>query len=243
MLNSLTNRIRGMGFLATAHWGLYRLAQCFMTLDVSRLVLLEGSSARFTEPTGPSVTFRFLSPEDVRGFAKDATNLLDESHADQLNSGHRSCFAALSEGRLAAYAWYTLHEVDAESNRGRQENSGVAISYPDYMAFMYKGFTHPDFRGRGLYGVMNGLAARSLADRGVTHILSTMDWTNVAARRSCRRLGFKELGRTYRWGWGRWMHTHASRLDDSLELCIGSTLRYTRPKVEFETHPAVLPLR
>jgi len=228
MLHSLTHRLRTTGPLATGLCALYQLAQCCMTLDVSRLVWLDGSKARFKEPTDdPCLTFRFLTPEDVREFSADPTNLLDEAFADRLETGQHFCFAAISakqtgERRLAAYAWFAPHRVDAECNQGKHKNTGVDFSYPNHVVFMYKGFTHPEFRGRGLYGMVNGLAMRSLSDRGITHILSTMDWTNMAARRSCLRLGFSELGLVYRWGWGRWMHTNAPRASRSLGIQVGS---------------------
>ncbi|NOY28754.1 MAG: hypothetical protein GXP28_00840 [Planctomycetes bacterium] len=172
------------------------------------------------------MTFRFLTPEEVQEFSADPSNLLDESFADRLEGGQHFCFAALSSSpskgrRLAAYAWFAPHRVDAECNQGRHKNTGVNFSYPDHVVFMYKGFTHPDFRGRGLYGMVNGLAIRAFSDRGITHILSTMDWTNVSARRSCCRLGFSELGLVVRWGWGRWMHTHAPRIASSLGIQAG----------------------
>jgi len=222
MFRSLLNRFHAVGLLATGYCAVYRLAQCFATLDVSRLVWLEGSTARFQEPTDPCLAFRFLTPEEVRKFSADATNELGESFADRLEEGRHLCFAALSGDQLAAYAWFAPHRIDAESNQGRHKNTGVNFWYPDHVVFMYKGFTHPEFRGRGLYGMVNGLAIRSLTNRGITHILSTMDWTNIAARRSCNRLGFAELGLVFRWGWGRWMHTYAPRVSRPLGIQVGS---------------------
>jgi len=228
MLQSLFRRIRATGLLATGLCVFYRLAQRCMTLDVTRLVWLEESAARFEESPDPSMTFRFLLPSEIRGFSGDPTNELDESFAQRIEEGQHFCFAALSARksggqRLAAYAWFVLHQVDAEYNEGRHKNTGVCFSYPDHAVFMYKGWTHPDFRGRGLYGIVNGLAIRGLSDRGITHCLSTMDWTNTAARRSCSRLGFIELGLVARGGWGNWMHTSSLRAARLLGIQIGET--------------------
>ncbi len=223
MFHSLFNRLRTTGVFATGLCALYRLAQHGMTLDTSRLVWLDGATARFAEPADSRLTFRFLTPEDIRKFSGDTSNELNDSFADRIEAGQHLCFAAIAaepsgDLRLAAYAWFSPHKVEAEYNVGKHKNTGIDFSYPDHVVFMYKGFTHPDFRGRGFYGMVNGLALRGLADRGITHILSTMDWTNNAARRSCRRLGFVELGLACRWGWGRWMHTKLPRVCRSLGI-------------------------
>ncbi len=226
MLHSLFYRLRSTGLLATGFCILYRLAQRIMTLDVARLVLLEGKSARFKEPTDSGLTFRFLHAADIRKFAGDPTNELHESFAERIEEGQHFCFAALSTSpsgasRLAGYAWFVLREIDAEYNQGRHKNTGVRFAYPDHVAFMYKGWTHPEFRGRGLYGMVNGLAVRDFSDRGITHCLSTMDWANIAARRSCARLGFTELGLVVRWGWGSLMQTSSLKTAQLLGIQIG----------------------
>ncbi|NOY43647.1 MAG: hypothetical protein GXP26_17660 [Planctomycetes bacterium] len=242
MLSSLTSRLRSTGFLATGLWVAYRLAQRCMTLDVTRLVWLDGSTANFKESTDSRLTFRFLTPEDILKFSEDATNELNDSFVERIEESQHLCFAALSEGRLAAYAWYTPHRAEAECNQGRHKNTGVDFSYPDHVVFMYKGFTHPEFRGQGLYGLVNGLAMRSLADRGISHILSTMDWTNIAARRSCSRLGFVELGIIYRWGWGRWMNTNAPLTFRPLGIKIGNEAACNhRCKPSKEESPEAIP--
>ncbi len=59
------------------------------------------------------------------------------------------------------------------------------------------------------------LALKSLADRGITKLLSTVEWTNYASLRSFERLGFERLGRRWTLGGGncRWgTNSKAARL-------------------------------
>jgi hypothetical protein len=148
-------------------------------------------------------------------------NILEPAHADRIAGGRDSCFAAIEEDRLAAYAWFARGSIEAENNRGGQENSGVAVSFPDHVAFMYKGFTLPDYRGLGLYRRINRLAMLGLGVHGVQYLLSTLDWTNHAAYRSCRQIGFVQLGRLWRWGWNCSMHTTAPRAAKQLGCRFG----------------------
>ncbi len=209
MLHSICRHYRRVGLFALVHAVLYRFAQRLMTLDVTRVLLLDQQAIKIPKQIDSETRFDFLTAEEVCRFSEDPHSELHASHADRLAGGRDFCFAAISENRLAAYAWFALDSVSAEGNRGRQENTGVAVAFPQNTAFMYHGFTHPDFRGQGLYGQINGLAMRKLSDQGIQFLLSTMDWTNRAAYRSCQRLGFIELGFLWRWGWGRWMHTWA----------------------------------
>ena len=209
MVRSIWHRWRKLGTSTFLGWAAYRLAQRLMRLDVTRVVWLE--SANFPEPAGDGLAFRFLDAEEVRRHSRDPAHGLDASPADRLEGGQDFCFAAVDGERLAAYAWFALGSIEAENNRGRFENSGIAASFPEHVAFMYNGFTHPDYRGRGLYGQVNGLALRALSVHGVQSLLSTMDWTNRAARKSCARLGYRQLGFNWRWGWRNWMHTRATR--------------------------------
>jgi len=189
-LERLRQMRRRYGTGAVLQHLLGRLTQRVAALDVSRLLWLDAATMA---PAGPDeqFTFRFLNANEVRCFAADAENCLNAALADELvrnGNGENCCFAALAEGRLAAYGWYALGVVDA------RHCGGVGLSLPAGAAYFYNGFTRPEFRGRGLYVALMGRGLRALADRGVRHVLASVHWTNWAALRSCRRLGFTDLG-------------------------------------------------
>ena len=142
---------------------------------------------------------RFLDPEEIRVFSRDPTNDLSEVMVDRAAASTDLCFASLfkEDGRLAAYGWYALECIEAE------HNVGVAMSFPPDVAHMYKGFTHPDFRGKRLHGVLMGMALHELGSRGVTKLVSVVSWTNWPSLRSCDRLGYVVLGTTVSLGGGR----------------------------------------
>jgi ribosomal protein S18 acetylase RimI-like enzyme len=158
-------------------------------LTVVRLVWLD--VARLA-PQDPVTGFdcRFLDPEEIRSFSSDPTNDLSGEMADRAAGLRDLCFASVSKenGRLAAYGWYALECIEPE------HNVGVAMSYPSDVAHMYKGFTHPNFRGKRLHGVLMAMALRELGSRGVTKLVSVVSWTNWPSLRSCDRLGYVVLG-------------------------------------------------
>jgi ribosomal protein S18 acetylase RimI-like enzyme len=167
-----------------------RSAQKLLRLEMNEMLWLEGAALPSAIEANSDFEFRFLTVDELAHFANDLANDLDAAFAARVSSGHDLCFAAIAQqGQLASYSWYALGSIEAE------HHLGVAMSLPADVAYMYKAFTHPDFRGRRLYGTIVAMALRSLARRGVTKLITSIEWTNFASLRSCQRLGFQNLGR------------------------------------------------
>lgn len=177
----------------------YKALRKASLLDVTHLMQLKDVKLLPNDHLHSGVDFKWLAADDVRHFSAPEYELSREL-GERLQPGRDGCYAAFLDGRLAAYAWFAIGSIEAEHNRSRSLESGVAISFPSEMAFMYKGFVHPEFRGRRLYGHICTGALESLKQRGVTSIISTAEWTNHAALTSCRRAGFEELGLIWRCG-------------------------------------------
>lgn len=131
---------------------------------------------------------RFLTADEVRRYAADPINGLSPDFADRIESGFDMCFAAVHGDRLANYGWYAFGTVEPE------HAAGVCLGLPTNVAYVYKVFTHPDFRGRRLNGASLGEAAAVLGTQGVDVILAIIYWSNEASLRSFQRLGFRRRG-------------------------------------------------
>lgn len=177
------------GFRSVVRSIIDRFGRMAFGMQVVEVVWLDSDGLKLNLDADPKFEFRFLKAEEVAGFATDPANDLDAGMADRAAGGRDLCFAALCDGRLAAYGWYALDSIEAE------HNFGVAMSYRSTVAYMYKGFTHPEFRGARLHGLGMGLALRNLAMFGVSSLVSTVGWTNDASMKSCDRLGYERLGR------------------------------------------------
>ena len=182
-----------LGVRGIARTLLDRLGQKFWGLQVHDILWLDVSwltdSAAIDLPIDLRVEFRFLTPSEVAVFALDPANDLDETMAERAVGGRDLCFAAVCEGRLANYSWYALDAIEPA------HFCGVGLSYPANMAYHYKGFTHPDFRGQRLHGTAMARSLRALGDRyEVTQLISCVHWLNAPSLNSSKRLGFRSLG-------------------------------------------------
>ncbi len=160
-------------------------------LTVNEVVTLEVGDVNVARPAPAGFEFRFLDADEVARFEADPSNEL-EGMAERARAGHDLCFGALDGALLAAYGWYALGSVEGE------HCDGVALSFPPDVAYMYKGFTHPDYRGKRLHGYVMGLALEALhEERGVERLVSTISWANNASLKSSYRLGYHTRGRLF----------------------------------------------
>ena len=65
---------------------------------------------------------------------------------------------------------------------------------------MYNAFTHPGFRGRHLHAAAVKQVLPKLAERGITRVIASIEWTNFASLRSFQRMGCQRLGRLWALG-------------------------------------------
>lgn len=221
VIKSLFHKLRKANRIRR-NFGMVAMLQHGMNVTGSRLLEFEALTLGWlsidemkTELDLPEdIEMRFLSAGEVEMFALDPQNDLTESHVEKAHAGTDHCFAALIDGRLASYGWYTL---DGAYLIG---NNGLLIRYPSNAAYMHSGFTHPDFRGRRLHGIGMGRALLALSEKGINALLSDVDWANHASLKSCNRLGYQMLGNVYSIGRGQGRIVFVPRTARSLGITI-----------------------
>ena len=162
-------------------------------LVVVQVVWLDVGEVLAAAASAPGFCFREVTAAELMQPARDPANDLDAETAARAADGRNICFAAFDGHRLAAYGWYARHCIEPE------HCFGFGLALPPDVVYMYKGFTHPDYRGRRLHGIAMSLALQHLSRDGITALISTVDWTNEASLRSCARSGYRQIGRLIRW--------------------------------------------
>ncbi len=185
------------GALAAGHKLLYRaLGRCVL-LHVTHLVTmrLDQLSQETAVNSNDGIEFRPLSRDEFLEFATGSDLDLDRTLADRIAPPLDTCFGAIKDDTLIAYFWIATDSIEAVHNSQGSEESGVALSFPANTIYTYNALVHPDHRGAGLYTRLV-LAGCKWAHEtlGVDRLISTVDWTNFSAIRSCRRQGRKSIG-------------------------------------------------
>jgi len=192
---------------------------CAMTLTPSSI------DPAFLEDAA-GMTWGFLDEEYlVRALDQGADADMDrEFIRSALAKGDR-CYGALDDdggaGRVAAYGWY--------STRPTMVTDGLELRFDEGWAYMYKGYTLPAYRGRRLHGLAMARAMSAYVEEGKKGLVSYVDATNEASLKSCRRMGYQDLGHLAAAKIaGRWV-THAAKSCAPYGLALAETSEPASP--------------
>jgi ribosomal protein S18 acetylase RimI-like enzyme len=155
---------------------------------VIRAMSITQVNPKFME-TDPKYTGRFLTPSELENFSRQPELELNEAFLrDALGKGDE-CFAILDGGNLAAYGWY--------SNAPTIVDDELRLRFHRDYIYMYKGFTHTDYRGQRLHAVGMTRALDAYLRRGFKGIVSYVEETNQRSLKSVYRMGYADFGKVY----------------------------------------------
>jgi hypothetical protein len=197
-------------------WLADRVAKRLIYFQVDNLVCFNVDRLPEPPPIEPGLSFRFLTVEELRACSAEPANDIDHWLVERAAAGHELCFGVFVNERLAGYGWCTFGSIDP------RHTEGVAMSCPPHVAYTYKGFTHPEFRGKRLNGLRVLLAAKQLATRGIEKIVALVDWTNGPSMRSCLDTGGAVLGRLVTIGLGRYRWTFSPKAARAIGIEFGT---------------------
>ncbi len=182
------HKIAGLSGVAMALG--YALFNKFFYLKILRgmTLLTADVSEAFLSVPHPYET-RLLCAEDMRRWAGQNEYDLDADFLDLAQSKGDQCLAIFHKKQLAAYGWYS-HQPTRFSQR-------YHLTFDPQWVYMYRGFTHPDFRGQRLHAHGMTEAARVFTAAGYRGLISYVEANNFASLRSCERLGYKTFGSIY----------------------------------------------
>ncbi len=212
-----TNVRRRFGLQKAVAGLAYRTMKRLVKLRINVLMSrpIAGIDALGIQSTVEGLEFRALASAEVRAFAADKIYELNDTMADRIDAGHDWCFASLAGDRLVNYSWYALGSIESL-------HCHVSLSFPADAVYMYKVFTHPDFRGAGVHQATFIHASRLLATLGLQRIVMFVEYANWDSLRSHVRLGFRTLGLVITAGSGRWYFERHPRVDKQLGLRFGA---------------------
>jgi len=188
----------------------YRTARRVGHLQVVNLVSLNLADLSPAPPLSCGLESRWLTADEVRAYAADPTNDLDASMASRLENARNYCHAIVDGSRLANYSWYALESIEPE------HSLGIGLVFPLDTVYLYKAYTHPDYRGQRIHHAAIASAAPFFARQGISQLIAVIECANWASLRSHARLGCGRVGQVFRLGRPPLQFQHYPRLAEKL---------------------------
>ena len=182
-----------------------------MRLDIVNPEYLEASQ---------QLAWQFFSKSQLQALAENpAHDITPEFLREALEKGDE-CYGALDGQVLASYGWY--------SDKPTATSDDLTVYYSPEYIYMYKGFTHPDYRGKRLHAIGMNRALHEYLERHYKGLVSYVESNNFSSLKSTRRLGYEDFGRVVVFSIGKHLFIHASRSCSKF----GFSFAKARPAVE-----------
>jgi hypothetical protein len=189
IVDKVRRKLRRHGFAATLHAYGMRAANSALLFKILRGVYVEQPNPAFLK-CPPGFTATFAPQEVLRDLARNPDNELSLKFVDQALAREDQCFAICDGGVPAAYGWYSFKPAPIGL-------PGLMLHFDPRYVYMYKGFTHPRYRGQRLHAVGVTLALRHYLSRGFQGLVSYVESTNVDSLKSCARAGYRRFGSVF----------------------------------------------
>ena len=151
----------------------------------------------------PKYTAGFLDAAALAQYTSQPEYDLPESFLRRALSVNDECFAIRDGDRLAAYGWYS-----SSQNHFSDE---LTLHFSGEWVYMYRGFTHPAYRGQRLHAIGMTMALAAYQARGFKGLVSCVEAQNSASLKSVYRMGYHDFGTIYGIRLGRFLGKRHSR--------------------------------
>ena len=181
-------RARRYGWRHTLHVLALRTVNLGVPLQIFRGVAIGRVNPAFVNyPDG--YTGLFLNERMLRTLAADPGSQMSRDFVDEALSKGDQCYGLMHGTALAAYGWY--------SKRPTTTGPDMRVHFSDDYVYMFKGFTHPEHRGKRLHAIGMTLALQFYLSRGYNGLVSTIESENAESLKSSFRMGYVQFGSIY----------------------------------------------
>ncbi len=163
----------------------YRLVQRLIPLECIVFFRMD-TSVLSPGKGGVSFNVRKLSSTEIEILDSNRYDLSGFENID-MRRGHE-CFAACRD-QIIGYVWVNYDSI--------YDDKLLDINLSAGQAYLYKAFTLPEYRGRGIYPELLQRVCRILKERGVHTILIATSIENRSSFRGIQKAGFERLGTVF----------------------------------------------
>ena len=188
--------IKNFGLFNTLYDILYKAANRFLVFRVLRSMVISIVDPNFMKGS-EKYSYAFLDSATLYQLAKNQEyDLSDEFLQQALKNGDR-CFGIMDGTTLASYGWYSNVPINISFDAAEDGNEELRLHFSNKYIYMYKGYTHRNYRGQRLHAIGMTCALDDYLRKGFEGIVSYVESNNYSSLKSVYRMGYKDFGTVY----------------------------------------------
>lgn len=184
----LLRHARAQALSDTVYNLIYKCVNRITLLMVLKCIAIDVVDLKFLQG-GDGYRCEFLSPEKLLTLSENREHQIEKDFLNEAIGKGDECFAIFDGHRLASYGWY--------ATKPTKVNEDLELHFDERYVYMYKGYTHPNYRGQRLHAIGMTMALNHYLNRGYRGIVSWVEANNVSSLRSCYRMGYRDFGEIY----------------------------------------------
>ncbi len=189
-IHTIRESIKTFGFNKTLFDLSYKAINSLTYARILQGMVVTMETLNPTYLEGPEqYTYQILTAEQIAHFSHVPQNNLPEEFLQYAAAKGDECYAILDGDRLAAYGWYSW-----KPTRLSRE---LTLTFSPKWVYMYRGFTHPDYRGQRLHAIGMARALQYYTNQGFKGLISYVELNNFRSLRSVYRMGYRNIGKVY----------------------------------------------
>lgn len=132
---------------------------------------------------------KFLDPDELLKLGMDGECRLPKDFLVEALGKSDQCFGIMDGDRLASYGWYSTEPTNISDE--------LRFHFDKQYIYMYRGFTHPGYRGQQLHAIGMTMALNHYLSRGFKGLVAYVEDNNCASLKSVYRMGYSDFGKIY----------------------------------------------
>jgi hypothetical protein len=184
----IRNDLENFGLATTLYHAAFRAINYLTYFTVLKCMTVTAVDSHYLKSNN-RYSYMFLTPDMLFKFAKNQDYDLPEEFLQQALKKGDECYAILDGDTLASYGWY--------SDKPTNISDALRFHFSNAYIYMYKGYTHNNYRGQRLHAIGMTLALKEYLSRGLKGIVSYVESTNFSSLKSVYRMGYQDVGKIY----------------------------------------------
>jgi hypothetical protein len=184
----IRNDVKNFGVSKTFHDLTFRAVNQLVDFKVLNCITISNVDPRYLKGN-ENYTYAFLTPDRLYELAKNEEHELPNEFIQPALRKGDECYAILDGDVVASYGWYSNSPTDISHE--------LRLHFSDQYIYMYKGYTHHQYRGQRLHAIGMTLALKQYLSRGFKGLVSYVESTNYSSLKSVQRMGYQDFGKIY----------------------------------------------